>query len=128
MEETPEADQTNVRDVQPTNQQETDNGRPGIFFAQLVVLFPDTPQFFLKEESEKIANDVAAFDMFVGDFMNVKAKVPESWFAAQKQKAYHAPQLELHQILDMYKGDFEAFFMNKWRKANKGYKVTNRMP
>jgi hypothetical protein len=53
MEETPEADQTNVRDVQPTNQQETDNGRPGIFFAQLVVLFPDTPQLFLKEESEK---------------------------------------------------------------------------
>jgi hypothetical protein len=39
----------------------------------------------LKEESEKIGNDVAAFDMFVGDFMNVKAKVPESWFAAQKQ-------------------------------------------
>jgi hypothetical protein len=60
--------------------------------------------------------------MFVGDFMNVKAKVPESWFAAQKQKAYHAPQLELHQILDMYEGDFEAFFMNKWRKAKKGYK------
>jgi TRIAD3 protein (E3 ubiquitin-protein ligase RNF216) len=116
MEETPEANQTNVQDVQPTNQQETDNGRPGIFFAQLIVIFPDTPKLFLQEESEKIGNDFAAFDKFVGEFMNAKAKVPESWSAAQKQKAYHAPQPELQQILDMYEGDPEAFFMNTRRE------------
>jgi TRIAD3 protein (E3 ubiquitin-protein ligase RNF216) len=121
MEDTREADQTNVEDVQPTNQQETDNGRPGIFFAQLIVIFPDTPQLFLQEESEKIGNDFAAFDKFVGEFMNVKAKVPESWFAAQEQKAYHAPQPELQQILDMYEGDPEAFFMKR-REVTEGYK------